>query len=335
MVAAARPDPAHPDRGRPGRGSQGLGDRIDLTEVEQVYLPLSRLIELYISATRRAARGRRRRSSASTTSGTPFVIGVAGSVAVGKSTTSRLLRELLARWPSTPRVELVTTDGFLLPNAELERRGLLQRKGFPESYDRRGAAAVRQRRQGRAGRGEGPGLRPPHLRHRARRARRRPPPRRADRRGPQRAAAGPARVATAGPAWRSATSSTSRSTSTPASTTCGSGTSSGSCGCGPRPSPTRSPTSTATRPCPTTRRSTTAQDIWHRSTNATWSRTCCRPGPGPAWCSPRAPTTPSPGCCCASSDSRRASRQAVVESRVRPTAGPQRAVRVRTARGDR
>ncbi|GMA20534.1 hypothetical protein GCM10025862_25550 [Arsenicicoccus piscis] len=69
--------------------------------------------------------------------GTPFIIGVAGSVAVGKSTTARLLRELLRRWPSTPRVELVTTDGFLHPNAELEKRGLMGRKGFPESYDRR------------------------------------------------------------------------------------------------------------------------------------------------------------------------------------------------------
>jgi len=68
---------------------------------------------------------------------TPYVIGVAGSVAVGKSTVARLLRELLARWPETPRVELVTTDGFLYPNAELERRGLMDRKGFPESYDRR------------------------------------------------------------------------------------------------------------------------------------------------------------------------------------------------------
>ena len=115
---------------------RGLGDRLDLHEVEQVYLPLSRLLNFYVGATEGLHRVTtdflRERPER-----TPFVIGVAGSVAVGKSTTSRILRELLARWPGTPRVELVTTDGFLYPNAELERRGLLQRKGFPESYDRR------------------------------------------------------------------------------------------------------------------------------------------------------------------------------------------------------
>ena len=115
---------------------RGLGDRIDLAEVEEVYLPLSRLLSFYVDATA----GLHRITSdflGERPARTPFVIGVAGSVAVGKSTTARLLKELLSRWPGTPRVELVTTDGFLYPNAELERRNLLQRKGFPESYNRR------------------------------------------------------------------------------------------------------------------------------------------------------------------------------------------------------
>lgn len=115
---------------------RGLGDVLDEREVSEVYLPLSRLLSLYAAGTRELHRSTTqflRQSSSST----PFVIGVAGSVAVGKSTIARLLRELLSRWDDTPRVELVTTDGFLYPNAELERRGLMQRKGFPESYDRR------------------------------------------------------------------------------------------------------------------------------------------------------------------------------------------------------
>jgi type I pantothenate kinase len=115
---------------------RGLGDRLDLHEVSDVYLPLSRLLNLYAAGARSLHRSTSEFLHAQTPS-TPFVIGVAGSVAVGKSTIARLLRELLARWDDTPRVELVTTDGFLFPNAELERRGLMERKGFPESYDRR------------------------------------------------------------------------------------------------------------------------------------------------------------------------------------------------------
>jgi type I pantothenate kinase len=115
---------------------RGLGEPVDLDEVESVYLPLSRLLYFYVEATH----GLRLATSeflGERPTRVPFVVGVAGSVAVGKSTTARILRELMLRWPHTPRVELVTTDGFLYPNKVLEERGLLQRKGFPESYDRR------------------------------------------------------------------------------------------------------------------------------------------------------------------------------------------------------
>ncbi len=115
---------------------RGLGDFIDLDEVRDIYLPLSRLLNLRVAATARLHEATER-FLGELPDRTPYVIGIAGSVAVGKSTTARLLRLLLARWPEHPRVELVTTDGFLLPNAELERRGIMHRKGFPESYDRR------------------------------------------------------------------------------------------------------------------------------------------------------------------------------------------------------
>lgn len=114
---------------------RGLGDFLDLAEVAEIYLPLSQLLNLYVTTTQQL-----HRVSGDfldrTAKRTPFIIGVAGSVAVGKSTVSRLLKELLSRWPTTPSVALVTTDGFLYPNSVLEEKGLMTKKGFPESYDR-------------------------------------------------------------------------------------------------------------------------------------------------------------------------------------------------------
>ncbi len=131
---------------------RGLNESVSMDEVVQVYLPLSRLLNLHVAASQELY------GATSTFLGhpesvrVPYIIGVAGSVAVGKSTTARLLRELLARWPNSPRVDLVTTDGFLLPNATLEARGLMHRKGFPESYDARSLLAfVADIKAGRAG----------------------------------------------------------------------------------------------------------------------------------------------------------------------------------------
>jgi type I pantothenate kinase len=113
---------------------RSLNDRLDLAEVEDIYLPLSRLLSLYVAATQRLFRAQQGFLGTEDVQ-MPYVIGVGGSVAVGKSTTARVLEALLARWPNTPKVDLVTTDGFLYPNAVLEREGLMERKGFPESYD--------------------------------------------------------------------------------------------------------------------------------------------------------------------------------------------------------
>jgi type I pantothenate kinase len=113
---------------------RSVHDRLDMTEVEEIYLPLSRLLSMYVAASQRLFRVQQS-FLGTEDSKVPYIVGVAGSVAVGKSTTARVLQALLARWPNTPKVDLVTTDGFLLPNAELLRLGLMERKGFPESYD--------------------------------------------------------------------------------------------------------------------------------------------------------------------------------------------------------
>ncbi len=113
---------------------RGVNEAVALDEVRDVYLPLSRLLNLRVAATQRLHEVTSNFLGVLTPR-VPFVIAIAGSVAVGKSTTARVLQALLARWPVHPTVELVTTDGFLYPNAELARRGLMERKGFPESYD--------------------------------------------------------------------------------------------------------------------------------------------------------------------------------------------------------
>lgn len=130
---------------------RGLGEHLDLDEVADVYLPLSRLLNLSVAATQNLWNAQLTFLGGFAQK-VPFILGIAGSVAVGKSTTARLLQALLARWPDHPRVELVTTDGFLLPNRVLTERGIMHRKGFPESYDRR--ALVRFLAELKAGRPE-------------------------------------------------------------------------------------------------------------------------------------------------------------------------------------
>ena len=116
---------------------RGINEQVSLVEVEEIYVPLSRLLNLHVSAIQHLYEARREFMGSPSAKRVPYIIGIAGSVAVGKSTFSRVLRASLARWPDHPRVDLVTTDGFLHPNRVLEERGLMNRKGFPESYDQR------------------------------------------------------------------------------------------------------------------------------------------------------------------------------------------------------
>jgi type I pantothenate kinase len=113
---------------------RSMHDRLDLQEVEAIYLPLSRMLSIYVDAMQRLYYAQRQFLGIRDRK-MPYIVGVAGSVAVGKSTTARVLQALLARWSPRPKVDLITTDGFLYPNAVLERQGLMQKKGFPESYD--------------------------------------------------------------------------------------------------------------------------------------------------------------------------------------------------------
>lgn len=115
---------------------RSLNDPVNLREVKRIYLALSRLIFAHVEAAQNLHQQRNEFLEDSNAPKTPYIIGIAGSVAVGKSTTARVLRELLARWPSSPKVELITTDGFLLSNAELKKKGLMEKKGFPQSFDR-------------------------------------------------------------------------------------------------------------------------------------------------------------------------------------------------------
>lgn len=114
---------------------RSLQDRVDLDEVRRIYLSLSRLLSAHVESSQLLFRQRQAFFGRAESRKTPFIIGMAGSVAVGKSTTARLLKELMRRWPSSPTVDLITTDGFLHPNEVLRREGLMEKKGFPESYD--------------------------------------------------------------------------------------------------------------------------------------------------------------------------------------------------------
>ena len=143
-------------------GVRSLHDRLDIEEVEAIYLPLSRLLSLYVAATQRLFRAQQRFLGTEDAK-MPYIIGVAGSVAVGKSTSARVLQALLARWPNVPKVDLITTDGFLYPNADSRTRRADGKEGLSGKLRSAGAAAFPDRRKGRAAPGTGAGLFAPDL----------------------------------------------------------------------------------------------------------------------------------------------------------------------------
>ena len=201
-----------------------MHDRLDISEVEEIYLPLSRLLSLYVAATQRLFRAQQGFLGTEDAK-MPYIIGVGGSVAVGKSTTARVLQALLARWPNVPKVDLVTTDGFLYPNAVLEREGLMEKKGFPGKLRPAGAAALSVRHQGRTPSGARAGLFASDLRRHSEPMDRDRPAGHPDRRGSQRSAGRPFAQGRQGRFPSSPTSSISRSISMPTRTCCCRGTS--------------------------------------------------------------------------------------------------------------
>ncbi len=280
-------------------GLRGLGEQIDLEEVAEVYLPLARLIHLQVAARQRLF------AATATFLGekhpdrqVPFVIGVAGSVAVGKSTTARVLQALLARWDHHPRVDLVTTDGFLYPTRELQRRGIMHRKGFPESYDRRkllrfvtevksGAEEVAAPVYSHTSYDIIPGQY--HLI-----------------RQPDILIIEGLNVLQTGPRLMVSDLFDFSIYVAPASRTSKPGTSSGSSRYATRRSPIRTPTFTTTPASPTVTRPSRRRRSGTRSTTRTWWRTFSPPVPAQPWCCARTPITRSTGCDCASSETAQA-----------------------------
>ena len=239
---------------------RGLNDALSMDEVVQIYLPLSRLLNLYVHASQGLYR------TTQTFLGNdgeqvPFIIGLAGSVAVGKSTTARILQALLSRWPNHPSVDLVTTDGFLFPNAVLESRGLMKRKGFPGELRPGPARALPRRRQGRHPGSARACVLAPALRHRAGAGADRAPTRHRHRRGAERAA-GAAAPARHRPVVRVGLLRLLDLRGCRRATTSSSGTSRASCDWSRRCSRIRTRTSTGTRRSTCTEARATAAKIW-------------------------------------------------------------------------